>query len=557
MPTGVGTRIKRGRSAPAPEREGAARGHSRGAALCVHALLAAAIAAVYAPVANFHFVNWDDPAYVVDNPVVRAGLTREGLVWAFTSAAAANWHPLTWISHMADCELFGLDAGAHHVVGVAWHALCTLLLFELFRRTTGRLWPAAAVAALFALHPMHVESVAWVSERKDVTSTAFALAAMLAHAAWARRRAPAARAAVLGLMVLSLLCKPMYVTLPVLLLLLDRWPLGRPPAWGLVVEKIPLVVVALASSAVTLAVQRAGGAVASIEEVSLGARAANALVSYAAYLELALWPASLSFHYPHPGLPGVAPLGAGEIIRAGLFGAGAALVVWRSRSPRLTACALWYVVTLLPVIGLVPVGAQGMADRYTYLALVGPFVVACYGAADLGARLSARRPALRRWWQPLAGVAALALLAACATRAAQQVGTWRDSRSLLESAVAARPDAPLVLNNLAWLLATHPDPQVRDPRRAVDLAERAVDATRGKTPSYVDTLAAARAAAGEFEQAAEIASRTARALRAAGASEPAAQVEQRAAAFRRRQVFVDDEYDRLEGRPGPAPPGPG
>lgn len=408
-------------------------GDGRIAALIVPALLVVTLAAVYAQVRTFAFVNLDDQQYVTSNPVVLRGLTWDGVGWAFGGFHAANWHPLTWLSHMADVTLFGLDAGAHHLVNVALHALNALLLFAFLRRATGATWRSAAVAALFAVHPLHVESVAWVSERKDVLSALFFFLTIHAWIGHTRRPGAGRYVAVAALFVLGLLAKPMLVTLPFVLLLVDVWPLGRLASGGdgegvpsraarLVAEKLPLLALAAASSLVTWLAQSSGGAAASAEVVPLGARVANAVVSYVVYLVRTAWPSGLAAFYPHPSLAGDGiPTWkvAGALLL--LLAITAAVVRERSRRPYLLFGWLWFVGTLVPVIGLVQVGEQGLADRYTYLPLTGPFVAAAWGGAELLGRL---RPPALAWGAALAPVVALALVARA------QAATWRDSVAL-------------------------------------------------------------------------------------------------------------------------------
>jgi hypothetical protein len=402
--------------------------------------LVAMTALVYLPVRGHEFVSIDDNIYVRGNPHVADGLTWDAVRWAFTSGYAANWHPLTWISHMLDVSLFGMDAGAHHVVNLVLHVANTLLLFDVLRRMTGALGRSAFVAALFAVHPLHVESVAWVAERKDVLSTLFWMLTLEAYVAWTR--APNARryALVLLAFVAGLLSKPMLVTLPFALLLLDAWPLRRmtdaASAKRLVVEKIPLFLLAAASSVVTFVAQHAEGAVASFETRPLAERLVNAPIAYVVYVRKMLAPTDLAPMYAQ-ARPSAAGIGAAAA-------AALALVTWaawrqaRAR-PWFVVGWLWFLGTLVPVIGLVQVGWQTMADRYTYVPLVGLFVVVAWGAAELLAA-TARAGA--------ATVVASAALVACAVLARRQVETWRDGETLWRHAVAVDPDNPAARNFL-------------------------------------------------------------------------------------------------------------
>jgi tetratricopeptide (TPR) repeat protein len=386
----------------------------------VAGLLAALALAVYAQARSFDFVNYDDYHYVVENPHVATGLTARNLAWAFTAFHSANWHPLTWISHQIDCQIFGLEPGGHHVTNAVLHAANTALLFVALVALTGGFWRSAIVAALFAVHPLNVESVAWVAERKNVLSTLFWFLALRAYA----RRRPRT---VFVLTLLALLAKPMAVTLPFTLLLVDWWPLGRwdpaapdrwPRAVALVREKLPLVALSAASSLVTMAAQRQAGAVTSLEQVPIGPRAANAIVSYAAYLAKALWPARLAVFYPHPGVH--VPVGAFVLSAVVLVAISAAAWRLRRSRPHLAVGWLWYLGTLVPVIGLVQVGAQAMADRYAYIPLIGIFVAVVWGLAVAGRRAAA-------------GLDAAAIVALAVTAHAQ-AAHWTDSLALFEHA---------------------------------------------------------------------------------------------------------------------------
>jgi tetratricopeptide (TPR) repeat protein len=398
-------------------------------ALCLALVLVTA--AVYAGVRGHVFVNYDDPAYVTDNAHVRDGLTWVGAQWALTATEAANWHPLTWLSHMTDVQLFGLEPGPHHLVNLLFHLANALLVFLVLRRMSGAVWPSALVAALFALHPLHVESVAWVAERKDVLSTFVGLATMWAYARYVERRSASRYAAVLALYGLGLAAKPMLVTLPFVLLLLDYWPLGRLRLRGpasfdrsLLWEKLPLFALAVGASVITFVAQKGGGAVLPLDSVPLGTRLANAVVSYAAYLGKTIWPSGLAIPYPYPAsLPAWKVAGAALLLIA-LSGFAAAQA---RRRPYLLCGWLWYLVTLLPVIGIVQVGDQAMADRYTYVPLIGIFIAVAWGTAGLA-------HAKRRLRAPLAALAVVALIA-FATSTVRQVRVWADTVSLFENAL--------------------------------------------------------------------------------------------------------------------------
>ncbi len=429
--------------------------------------LAVAVLLVFGRGLGNRFVNYDDDVYVTSNRHVQQGLTPATVRWALTTFDAANWHPLTWLSLELDSQLYGPERPwGYHLTSLLWHAANSVLLFYLFRRLTGMVWRSALVAGLFALHPLHVESVAWVAERKDVLSTFFGLLAILAYAGYVARPGAARSLGVLAAYALSLAAKPMLVTLPFLLLLLDYWPLGRFPRQGkagpddrvraeapradrparspafLVVEKIPLLALAAGSSLVTLWAQRAGGATRALEGLPLPLRLANAVVAYAGYLAKAVWPVGLNPLYPHP----LDRLPAWKIVGAGMFLAVVTVLgVWqRRRRPYLLVGWLWYLGTLVPVIGLVQVGTQAMADRYTYLPLVGIFVMGVWWLGDALARRAVAPAAV--------AAASCAVLGACATAAWLQVGYWHDSVALWRHTLAADADNPIAHYNLGLAL---------------------------------------------------------------------------------------------------------
>jgi hypothetical protein len=400
--------------------------------------LAASVVFVYGQTRHFDFVHLDDPAYVSDNPHVTAGLTTAGIAWALTTGHAANWHPMTWVSHMVDVQLWGLDAGMHHLSSVLLHLVNALLLFLLIRRLTGALGPSAFVAAIFAVHPTHVESVAWIAERKDVLSACFWILTIGAYAWYVERPAVTRVIVVIVLFGFGLMAKPMVVTLPFVLLLLDWWPLGRAihaPAsvttpgrtrlrWSaLVREKIPLFCLAAVSSVVTVIAQQRGGAVSTLEEVPATDRIANAIVSYVAYIGKLVWPVDLTMYYPRPASMPVAWVGGVAL--------GLVLVSWwalRSarQRPYLAVGWFWYLGVLVPVIGLIQVGVQGMADRYSYLPSIGLSIAVAFGAADLTRR--------RRAWRLAAIGLAGAAVVALAVVAHRQTRYWKNNVTLFAHA---------------------------------------------------------------------------------------------------------------------------
>lgn len=419
------------RPAPAgnPGLAAALRRHAYPLAL---AALLAAVALAYAQVSAFDFVDYDDNAYIYENAYIAKGLTFQALAWALTSFHAANWHPLTWVSHMVDVSLFGLWPGGHHLTSVAIHALIVWVLLHTLWELTGRFWPSVLVAGLFALHPLHVESVAWVSERKDLLCALFWMLCLLAYGRWAKSGGRRWYVAVHVFFALALASKPMAVTLPCVLLLLDHWPLGRwkPGALPrLFTEKALLWVMAAACSAVTTIAQSSQGAVGSLVVFTLPQRLANALVAYGGYLGKTLWPVDLAYFYPYPEEPRVAMAAAVAVV----MGAVTLLAWrWRDRYPWLLVGWGWFAGMLVPVIGLVQVGMQAMADRYTYIPLVGVFIVAAW-SLDALARRSAG-------WQRGIAVAMVAVLLAATLATKTQVGYWRDSGTLAERALAVTRD---------------------------------------------------------------------------------------------------------------------
>jgi Flp pilus assembly protein TadD len=404
--------------------------------------------AVYWRVSGYPFVVLDDYTVILRNPVARGGLSPEGISWAFTTVPVLGWIPLTVLSHLADVSLFGMDAGRHHLVNVLFHASASAMLFHVLRRMTGRPWESCFAAAIFAVHPLHVESVAWVGERKDVLCAFFWMLSIGAYVRYVDRPGPA-RYAVLALcFTLALLSKPMAVTLPFVLLLLDYWPLGRflppdansageganeprrLPASRILAEKIPLLALSAAACVATVVAQRGIGAVVPVEAMPFWARVANAFRSWALYAAKTAWPSGLSVHYPHPGagIDLARAFGAAALVAAATAG-----VVMGARRRRWLATGwFWFLGTLVPVIGLVQVGGQGMADRYAYIPQVGLAILVAWGAGEV----AARGPVARR----LVAVAAASWLALLCAVAWRQVGYWKSSRALFERAVAVTPD---------------------------------------------------------------------------------------------------------------------
>jgi tetratricopeptide (TPR) repeat protein len=487
----------------------------------IAALLAVLTFALYLPTLSNDFVQLDDPEYVLDNPVVQRGVTLDGVRWAFTTTRFSNWLPVTWLSHMLDCELFGLWAGGHHLTSALLHAANAALVFLLLRAATGSLWRAAAVAALFAAHPLRVESVAWVAERKDVLCATFALLAMLAWVGYCRTGCPGRYVAALVLYALGLMSKTMIVTLPFLLLLLDVWPLRRvssigrflvtgphdakltgaastgtagtatsvavsptatppiPPdnsnprfpahGWGrLVLEKLPLLALAAIASAWTAALQRSGGAMLVGEQLSAAERLGNAVVSVPRYLWKTLRPVDLSPFYPHPGSW---PAWAVAASAAMVVGSVVAVLLAARTRPYLAVGWFWFLGMLVPVSGIVQVGAQSMADRYTYLPGIGLTVLIVWGIADLAGRAPRLRQALR---PATAGV-----LAVLAVGSVLQQRYWAGTVELFEHAVAVDPNNWLAHGMLG--IAAH---DAVDDARAVEHYRKSIAAN----PTHPDAM---------------------------------------------------------------------
>jgi tetratricopeptide (TPR) repeat protein len=425
-------------------------------ALCV--ILAVVVSAVFFPATRNRFVNFDDNLYVTENPQVQQGLSWAGLAYAFRGTISANWHPLTCLSHMADCQFFGLNPWGHHLTSVLLHAADTALLFLVFQVMTGARWRSFALAALFGLHPLRVESVAWVSERKDVLSTLFWLLTMLAYVKYvlsapaedkpngkpeAIRTSRAWYVGALILFLLGLMSKPMLVTLPFALLLLDYWPLNRWPAksWrAIVLEKLPFFVLALGSSLTTLLVQRHAGAVAQV--LPLGARLGNAVVAYVRYLGKLFWPSNLCVAYPHPDQwPGATIAGCTLLLLI-----ITALALWQLKIRSYFATGwCWYLGTLVPVIGLVQVGQQSIADRYTYIPTIGILWAVVWAASECARRVPRAAPVVQ-----FVGAAAVV---ACIPVTRIQLGYWADSESLFGRAAAVTKDNWVAYGNLAKALA--------------------------------------------------------------------------------------------------------
>lgn len=454
-------------------------------------LLVVVTAAVYWQVAEFELINFDDYLYVRDNPLVQAGVMSPTAVRLAFLPYEANWIPLVWISYMVEHDIgaYILDSetpAIHHITNALLHITNAVLLFLVLFGMTGWRWRSAFVAALFALHPLHVESVAWVAERKDVLSTFFWLLTMLAYLRYTRLPTARNYGTVILLFALGLMAKSMLVTLPIALLLLDYWPLGRirnragsvewPALRRMLIEKTPLFALALAGCIITVWAQSRGGAVGSLEVYPLGVRLANALVAYMAYIGKMFWPAGLCFLYPHPG----STLPHWQVVASGILLVGLtalAFAVAPRRSYVLTGW-LWYVITLLPVIGIIQVGKQAMADRYTYVPLIGLFIIVAWGVPDLLARAAAAGESLRPVIAVFLGICAIGSLAVLTVLCYRQLGYWRDSIALCKHAVQVCEANPMAHFNLGAAFADRgeADLAVQEYRRAIKMRPDFVDA---------------------------------------------------------------------------------
>ena len=416
------------------------------------AILVLLVIAVFWQMSNYEFLVYDDNLYVTDNRYVQSGFSKESIVWAFTTNHPHFWMPLTWLTLMLDFELFGLNAGGYHITNLLFHIFNTLLLFFVLQKMTGAFWRSLFVAALFALHPLHVESVAWVTERKDVLSTFFWMLVMYSYVMYVERPLWSRYGFILLFFILGLLSKPMLVTLPFVLLLLDFWPLGRfdkeegrklfnfIPS-RLIIEKIPLFILTGISCIITFIVQKSGESVSSLEIFSLKTRVFNAVISYLAYIGKTFWPVKLGVFYPYP-----VELSIGK-------GVGAALILmvvsffivrWIKRLPFLSVGWLWYLGTLVPVVGLVQVGGQSMADRYTYIPLVGLFIMIAWGVPEVLKE--------RRYQKTVITILSGIIIIPLIMLTWQQTGVWKDSVSLFEHTLKVTDKNYVIHNNYGAFL---------------------------------------------------------------------------------------------------------
>ena len=432
--------------------------NQRQAGIIVALLLMVLTAVTFAGVLSNGFISFDDDFYVYNNPVVRTGINWPSFKWAFSNVVALNWHPLTWLSLQLDYELFGLHPAGYHAINLALHIANTLVLFGLLRRLIGFLVPSALAAAFFAVHPLHVESVAWISERKDVLSTLLILLSIWCYSAYVERRRPGWYVLTLALFILSLMAKSMGVTLPLVLLLLDFWPFTRlrPEAKDkangarpadrlstLLVEKLPFVLVSGVFGVIAVIAQQHGGATGFGESLSVVDRLRAVPVFYVAYLWRTVWPVDLAMFYPHPGA---------QIAWSSSFAALFLLVCVTVASVRLRKSVhyflvgwLWFLITLLPVIGLLQVGRQATADRYMYLPMIGLLIATCLGGYELAKQVARLRPVI--------ALCSLVLVLACAVLSARQVQTWHDSATAWGRVVELTPPSEMAFNNYGMALA--------------------------------------------------------------------------------------------------------
>jgi protein O-mannosyl-transferase len=460
--------------------------------ICTCIALAVLTWAIFGQTLRYDFVNYDDPHYVYQNTRITSGINLANVAWAFTHVHSENWHPLTTITHMLDCHVYGVNAGWHHFTNVLLHSLAVVLLFIALERMTGAIWQSAFVAAVFAVHPLHVESVAWIAERKDVLSAVFFMLCLLAYFRYTRAPSVARYLTVAFVVTLGLMSKPMLVTLPFVLLLLDYWPLGRIEAHRsnngrqvlqLVLEKIPLIVLSAVSSIVTFLAQR--GAIGWTEQLPVSARISNALVAYLVYIRQMFWPARLAVFYPHP--ENRLPIWQISLAFILLVGITTAAFVFRKKARYFVTGWLWYLGMLVPVIGLVQVGWQGHADRYTYLPQIGLYVAVTWAVADLTRSWRFRRIAL--------GGAALVVVGALSWRGWMQTSYWRDSETLFTHALAVTTNNDVALNNLGIIFL---DKGQLD--EAISKLQAAIDLRPENAPAH-DNLAKALLRKGRVAEA--------------------------------------------------------
>jgi tetratricopeptide (TPR) repeat protein len=536
----------------------------------VYVILTAATLAVFWQVRSFEFTTCDDDKYVTENNHILTGLTLDNIAWAFKQSHSFMWHPITSISHMLDCQIFGLKAGGHHIVNLLFHIANTLLLFTVLRRMTGAFWQGAFVAAFFALHPLNVESVAWISERKNVLSAFFWMLTMAVYIRYAKQPRFANYLLVIFVFSLALMAKPVTVTLPFALLLLDYWPLNRlqiknkQQIFRLVGEKIPLFLLSAVLCVITIAAQGGSDALQLNKLLPFSVRFENALVSYVSYIGKMIYPSHLSVFYPHPGpsLPLWEPIVSFVLLAA----VSVAVLYLGRRKPYLIVGWFWYLGTLVPVIGLMQAGSQAMADRYAYIPLIGLFIIIAWGASDIFAGWKYRKIVL--------SLSAIVIISALSICTWIQTSYWRNSVSLLERNLkvisrnipkthyhlaqalaqkgriseavehleeAIRLDSKWTapLNSLAWFLAARKDAVFYDPHKAVQLAQQACELTGYKNAGLLDTLAVAYAAESKFPEAVDAAQKALKIAQSDGNKQIIDQIQQRLDLYKTNQPYVE------------------
>ncbi len=456
--------------------------------LFIYIVLAAVTVVAYEPIRHNGFVGYDDNEYIVKNPHITGGITQQSLTWAFTKPYASNWHPLTWISHILDCQVFGLNPLGHHLVSVLFHTANALLLFWILKNITGTIWTSAFVAAVFAVHPVQVESVAWAAERKTVLSGLFWLLTMAAYVRYTRQPAFGRYILVLLVFGLCIMTKPIVVTLPLVLLLLDYWPLER-VRWGqyvgaasksakwLIVEKIPLLAMSAFLSVMTFVSQKSGGAMSTAENMPLDYRIANVFLSYIRYIGKMIWPSGLAVYHPHPrtGFSDIA-----VVTCALLFVLITFFSIYMGRRKKYVAVGwLWYVGTLVPMIGLVQVGAQAIAYRYMYLSMLGLLIIVAWAVKDLVANRFRRKV--------VAAVSAIVVLSAFVILTQMQVGHWQNTITLFEHTLNVTKDNAAAEHNYGYALseAGRLDEATIHLNRAVQLVPEFVEARNNLGKLYL------------------------------------------------------------------------
>ena len=431
--------------------------------------LAIITAIVFSGVFKNDFINFDDNVYVTSNTHIQQGLSWEGVKWAFTTIYGSNWHPLTWISHMLDIQFFGLNPAGHHLTNLIFHILATLLLFGFLRYATGKVWVSSLVAALFALHPVHVESVAWVAERKDVLSAIFWFLTLWAYVYYTRSPNKRKYALVLILFAFGLLAKPMLVSLPFILLLLDYWPLermtlNRQAVGLLLLEKIPLLIMAVASSIITVIAQQE--AISGFNRIDFKIRLSNAILSYCIYLWQAFWPTGLAIFYPYANPHSINVLGCSFLLVVVTVA-----VLWKGRQSKfLITDWFWFIIALIPVIGIVQVGGQAHADRYTYLPFIGIFIIFIWGFNEISEKILIRNKMVMK-------IVIAILFLVLSVKTWVQVGNWKNSLTLFYHAIDVTKGNDLAYMNLG--LTTE---SMGRPLEAIDYYQKAIDID----PNYGD-----------------------------------------------------------------------